>query len=39
MQVTCQSGLRGWQCSLRDNYAEFERYAETYGLHRRLAAR
>jgi len=38
-QVTCQCGLRGWQCRLRENYAdfdEFKRYAETYGLHRRL---
>lgn len=42
MQVTCKSGLRGWQCPLRDNYAgfaEFERYAETYGLNRRLGYR
>ena len=37
MRVTCQSGLRGWQCPLRDNYAdfaEFEQYAETYGFSR-----
>ena len=42
MQVKCRSGLRGWQCPLRDNYAEFaefEQYAETYGLHRRLGYR
>ena len=41
-QVKCKSGLRGWQSPLRDNYAdfaEFERYAETYGLHRRLGYR
>ncbi len=38
-QVKCKSGLTGYQCRLRENYAgfaEFERYAETYGLHGRL---
>jgi len=38
-QVKCKSGLRGYQCPLQENYAnyeEFERYAETYGLHTRL---
>ena len=42
MQVKCRTGLRGWQSPLLDNYAdfaEFERYAETYGLHRRLGYR
>jgi hypothetical protein len=38
-QVKCKSGLTGYQCRLQNNYAglaEFERYAETYGLHSRL---
>ena len=38
-QIRCKSGLRGWQSPLRDNYAEFERYADTYGLHGRLGYR
>ena len=38
-QVTCKSGLVGWQSRLQKNYAsfaEFERYSEIYGLHSRL---
>ncbi len=41
-RVICKSGLTGRQCSLRNNYdsfAEFEQYAKTYGLHRRLGYR
>lgn len=37
--VTCKSGLRGWQGKLQKQYAsfaEFESYAEMYGLHTRL---
>ena len=40
--VTCKSGLRGWQGKLRKQYAsfeEFQSYAETYGLARRLGYR
>ena len=39
MRVTCDSGLKGWQCPLKNNYAdfdEFEYYSEIYGLHTRL---
>lgn len=38
-QVKCKSGLTGYQCRLRENYAdldEFERYDRMYGLARRL---
>jgi hypothetical protein len=38
-RVICRSGLGGWRCRLRRNYAsfaEFEAYSETYGLHGRL---
>lgn len=38
-QVTCKSGLRGWQSKLREQYAncaEFVRYSGTYGLAGRL---
>lgn len=38
-RVICKSGLTGWQCKLRYNYAsfeEFEAYSETYGIHTRL---
>lgn len=37
--VTCESGLRGWQGHLQDNYSgleEFAAYCETYDLHTRL---
>jgi hypothetical protein len=39
-RVRCKSGIEGWQCRLRKNYSsfgEFERYSDTYGLHRRLS--
>jgi hypothetical protein len=39
MTIICNSGLRGWRCRLRENYAneaEFAAYAETYCLHTRL---
>ncbi len=39
MAVICKSGLRGWRCRLQENYtneAQFEAYAELYGLHTRL---
>lgn len=38
-RVKCKSGIEGWQCKLRKNYAnfeEFEYYAELRGLHIRL---
>jgi hypothetical protein len=38
-QVTCKSGLKGWQGHLREVYAsfcEFEGYSIMYGLHARL---
>jgi hypothetical protein len=38
-RVTCQSGLKGYKCHLRDNYvhfAEFRTFSELYGLHTRL---
>jgi len=38
-QVTCKSGLKGWQGHLRENYAsfnEFEYFSEQNGLHARL---
>jgi hypothetical protein len=37
--VKCSSGLEGWQCKLRDNYAnfdEFKSYCDMYNLHIRL---
>lgn len=37
--VTCKSGLKGWRCHLRENYAsfgEFSKYSEIQGLHDRL---
>jgi len=38
--VTCQSGLMGWQCKLRESYensyAQFLRYDEIYGIAQRL---
>lgn len=39
-QVKCDSGLTGWQTSLRENYDNdfdsFEAYSETYGIAERL---
>jgi hypothetical protein len=38
-QVRCKSGLMGWQCRLRENYADyeqFEAYDEMYALAERL---
>jgi hypothetical protein len=38
-RVKRRSGLRGWQCCLRDNYAsydEWEQYAYMWGLHLKL---
>ena len=40
MRVRCKSGLRGdcntLQSAYEGGFAEFERYADTYGLHTRL---
>ena len=41
-RVRCRSGITGWQCRLRANYAdfgEFKQYAEQFGLHTRLGYR
>lgn len=38
-RVICKSGLRGWRCRLRENYAslnEWRHYSEAYGLADRL---
>lgn len=38
-QVTCNSGVIGYQCLLRENYIDYDEwvsYSETYGLARRL---
>ncbi len=38
-RVRCDSGLSGWRCKLRKNYAsfeEFETYDRVYGLASRL---
>ncbi len=38
-QVKCLSGLKGWQCRLKENYTnleEFETYSETWGVAERL---
>lgn len=38
-KVICKSGLKGWQCRLRENYEdldEFASYARIYGLLARL---
>ena len=38
-QVTCRSGLRGWQQKLQDNYGslgEFVAWSDVYGIHTRL---
>jgi hypothetical protein len=37
--VKCDSGMRGWQCKLRENYddfADFEQYCGEWNLHVRL---
>jgi hypothetical protein len=37
--IKCKSGLVGWRCRLRENYADFAEwiaYSETYGLSARL---
>jgi hypothetical protein len=37
--VVCRSGLTGYQCKLQDSYdtyAQWEAYADTYGLHLKL---
>jgi hypothetical protein len=41
-QVICRSGLQGWQCRLRENYAnfaEFEANSDIYNLAGRLGFR
>jgi hypothetical protein len=41
-QVTCKSGLKGWQDRLQAVYldiAEWRAYCRNYGLHRRLGYR
>lgn len=37
--VKCKSGITGWQTKLRNNYTNFEEFAEycnTYNIHGRL---